>query len=620
MRLTPNFNKHLLKIIFSIPAVWDPANLDPAMMKIMGALAAVNQVIFPETPGDGAGQTPALDFRLASRHASSGGELAVVTAFGKKSKDEKKKKGKWKKDWGKKYYYDSDGDMVKGEFRKIDGEWYYFHEDGHMARDEFVHYENHTYYFDKKGHMQDDDVFQKKDETYYINDFKFTGTGSKRRENEALAEEMMFYHQQYHISIEENPYVTQGSILACTKGTNLTRLDARTAVDIRDVATGLPVLGCDACKADENIYSFYGCRASDLSNTPARPVIAGGYKKCIPMLGMWTQPHQTSIIWNSVSGDHTETLIFDSVILCRFGGMIGVVEIPEEEMGPEGIYDLNGMNVDQKALKIMEKKYRENEHIKEMVDGNGLSIFAMEGLGENSGKGIPELFPNGRYGAELVVTKGNVVQFVTRHASTLPSTLELEERDAGIAIVKEGVYFIFSKRHQQRYAAFAVAVEDLSGYTSMPVIRKKIGEPWVYDSTASGINIHTAPNDTGPLYSEGCQMIRSKDYIDFLFATGLTRRDDRYANFLRGISIDESLLFRGENLYPTGRQTRMKDEDGDEYNRIKYGMKGPDGEYAWYIELLEEIGCDFDENNLITGYYVLDRTYMPGSQKEKFYL
>ena len=200
-----------------------------------------------------------------------------------------------------------------------------------MARDEFVHYENHTYYFDKKGHMQDDDVFQKKDETYYINDFKFTGTGSKRRENEALAEEMMFYHQRYHISIEENPYVTQGSILACTKGTNLTRLDARTAVDIRDVATGLPVLGCDACKADENIYSFYGCRASDLSNTPARPVIAGGYKKCIPMLGMWTQPHQTSIIWNSVSGDHTETLIFDSVILCRFGGMIGVVEIPEEK-------------------------------------------------------------------------------------------------------------------------------------------------------------------------------------------------------------------------------------------------------------------------------------------------
>ena len=35
--------------------------------------------------------------------------------------------------------------------------------------------------------------------------------------------------------------------------------------------------------------------------------------------------------------------------------MIGIMEIPQEEMGPEGIYDLNGMNVDQKALKIMEK-------------------------------------------------------------------------------------------------------------------------------------------------------------------------------------------------------------------------------------------------------------------------
>ena len=79
MRLTPNFNKHLLKIIFSIPAVWDPANLDPAMMKIMGALAAVNQVIFPETPGDGAGQTPALDFRLASRYAASQVGMLVYT-------------------------------------------------------------------------------------------------------------------------------------------------------------------------------------------------------------------------------------------------------------------------------------------------------------------------------------------------------------------------------------------------------------------------------------------------------------------------------------------------------------------------------------------------------------
>ena len=79
VRLTPNFNKHLLKIIFSIPAVWDPANLDPAMMKIMGALAAVNQVIFPETPRDGAGQTPALDFRLASRHATSQVGMLVYT-------------------------------------------------------------------------------------------------------------------------------------------------------------------------------------------------------------------------------------------------------------------------------------------------------------------------------------------------------------------------------------------------------------------------------------------------------------------------------------------------------------------------------------------------------------
>ena len=65
--------KHLRKLIFGIPAAWDPT-----MMKIIGALAAVNQVNFPETPGDGAGQTPALDFRFASRHAGSGGALVAL--------------------------------------------------------------------------------------------------------------------------------------------------------------------------------------------------------------------------------------------------------------------------------------------------------------------------------------------------------------------------------------------------------------------------------------------------------------------------------------------------------------------------------------------------------------
>ncbi len=79
VRLTPNFNKHLRKIIFGIGAGWDMANLDPSMIKIMGAFAAVNQVIFPETPGDGAGQTPALDFRLASRHVASQVGMLVYT-------------------------------------------------------------------------------------------------------------------------------------------------------------------------------------------------------------------------------------------------------------------------------------------------------------------------------------------------------------------------------------------------------------------------------------------------------------------------------------------------------------------------------------------------------------
>jgi len=270
----------------------------------------------------------------------------------------------------------------------------------------------------------------------------------------------------------------------------------------------------------------------------------------------------------------------------------------------------------------MEKAYKENIHVKNMYDTDGFCIFGMEGLGEFSGNGDLELFPTGRYGAMMIATKGDKVVFSTYHASTLPSTLIERDDETGeiyeTATVKEGVYYIEGKNHQGKYPAFGIFTENGRDYYSIPCTRKKRDKNESYESVANGINIHTAPNDTGDKYSVGCQMLRSIDYIEFLFTTDCVLKDDEMAIFLKGKSIEDSIMFRGDNVHPNRNQTLNTDVGGVKYSKEKYGMQGPDGKYYWYIELLTKIILRKTEK--ATGYYVLDRTYLPTHQKRIFCL
>jgi len=129
----------------------------------------------------------------------------------------------------------------------------------------------------------------------------------------------------------------------------------------------------------------------------------------------------------------------------------------------------------------------------------------------------------------------------------------------------------------------------------------------------------------GALYSVGCQTIRTKDYIEFLYATGCVERGDKMADYLQACDIDSSILFRGENAYPTGGATKDMDPQGRRYkqNEKIYGMDGPvdsEGKKArrFYMGLLSAV--ELKQPNLQTGYYVLDRTHMPGWQKVPFYI
>ena len=306
---------------------------------------------------------------------------------------------------------------------------------------------------------------------------------------------------------------------------------------------------------------------------------------------------------------------------------------------PEGSrdYDPNGKNISEEILALMKKNHEKYKSVRTMYDEDGLCIFAFEGKGNNAGDSSEkEIYPKGRYGAMIVVAIGNKVQFVTYEASTLPA------KKSG-KISKEGSYPIQQRRHQDYYAAF-----QLNKGGEIDATQK--GEK----ATADGVNIHTAPSNVGNLYSDVCHTINSRDYLPFLYASGLVNKNDPMAIALEkyGTDIESSIKFRGENAYAKDGADRFHDQNGKRYARsidikeLKLGTipEGHDidplgtcsskrnflagdrtekrgeshkltpeelsNDYYFYMELL----CGMNMNDK-QGYYVVDRSKMPKDQK-----
>jgi len=329
------------------------------------------------------------------------------------------------------------------------------------------------------------------------------------------------------------------------------------------------------------------------------------------------------------------------------------------EVDPEG-YDPNGKNISEEVLVLMKEKCQLYTNVKKMYDTDGLCIFAFEGLGKNMigisrGVGNLKLFPTGRYGAMMVATIGNKVVFVTKNASTLPAVLKTKNKLGykGTAVSDDGIYYIYSRKHQGLYAAFGTKTEDKTN-DKIRVTRTCVcdNETVRVEDEANGVNIHTAPVFVGDLYSTACHTIHPTDYIPFLIATGCVSEDDPMAKILLKKSyIISSLQFRGQNAYPDENQTEWEDENGEKYSRDKYGIKlfselnnqdavdetyntrinwcekkmidygvydnvtNAESDYYYFIELL---GGMLKKN--VNGYYVVDRSFMDSDQKKVFYL
>lgn len=379
--------------------------MNPAMVKMLGALTSVGQVIFSDSPGKGTDQSYSLSFELARSNPGNGSYLQATGNKNKAGKNDEVKQGWYKEAKGwvyyrndkkvkgefieddskwyyldskgymaigwstikkNKYYFKANGERVHG-FREIENIWYYFDNNGRLLRSSLLDYKGNTYYLDKEGKMVtglykiekkqyyfDDEGHMAKGKSeiilgkqyyfdtkgvetpiYNIGDFIFVDTDNEEqlKKDEEQAEALQKSHQDYHGYVPIKFYVTKGSILGCTKGTKLTRLDAAKAADVCDVYTGWPILGCKACNREENIHSFFSCTAMGSKELPMRKLMPDGYEKCIPLYeGEWQQPNEgTPILWNSTTDECSYALKDEAFIVCKYKGIIGVIELPEEK-------------------------------------------------------------------------------------------------------------------------------------------------------------------------------------------------------------------------------------------------------------------------------------------------
>lgn len=183
----------------------------------------------------------------------------------------------------------------------------------------------YDFYFDKNGHLMRTEGI----EGIMIN----------------TVEDLYISHYQYEEKISNTNYVPVGSIIACTLGSILAKVSSDEAPGVY-VGNGAPVLTCDHCQSGKNIPTFGSCRCTkeeriklDMPETKkgnwgsaqgktGEIYIPNGYK-CVPMINEgWKQPGKnTVLIWNSLKKDYTCALKDNAILVCRYGGIIGVVEV-----------------------------------------------------------------------------------------------------------------------------------------------------------------------------------------------------------------------------------------------------------------------------------------------------
>ena len=147
-----------------------------------------------------------------------------------------------------------------------------------------------------------------------------------------------FYEELSKVGIvKEEEYVTREAVIHCDKGSKDVKLDAYEDHGIL-AENGKPLMTCNDCEVNKNIYSFGTCKCGDIyseslphPSEEGEPDEHGNVRyKCMPVLcGNWKQ--DTGDLLISEGEEFVEALRSGAFLTCIYEGKITVIGIPEKE-------------------------------------------------------------------------------------------------------------------------------------------------------------------------------------------------------------------------------------------------------------------------------------------------
>lgn len=160
-------------------------------------------------------------------------------------------------------------------------------------------------------------------------------------ENELLG--VMYMYQRYRGIVEEQAYVTRGSVLSCEFGTNPVYMDC---IEDHGVYVGSdPLMTCEDC-LQSNVHEFGSCMCPETNYTgrlqmPPECWADGAVAEkawgnryahiCVPLINReqgWQQVDKDLLI-EVHAHIKTPALLSHSVLVCNYGGIIRIREVAE---------------------------------------------------------------------------------------------------------------------------------------------------------------------------------------------------------------------------------------------------------------------------------------------------
>ena len=156
------------------------------------------------------------------------------------------------------------------------------------------------------------------------------------------AKDLMAAHYAFYGKLEDQEYVTVGSTLNCSCGTESIKIELKIDHGV-EAPNGKAVLTCQDCDTDiNNIKNFGSCKC-DISKYDILPhptELSGieddtgkGKYKCFPILGReWIAQDKDFVICVvGLEGNILELLEKSAVLICQYGGMITIEEVEEKK-------------------------------------------------------------------------------------------------------------------------------------------------------------------------------------------------------------------------------------------------------------------------------------------------